>query len=165
MIARLVRFASGRAERRHRATLVEALPASLDLCAVVLGSGGSITDAVEALARVGSVSVRDAAAAALARSSAGAGLDQSLRWLQAELGPSFQPLTGALRLGHEHGGSIGVLLARLAAEATSARRRLGEERARRLPVSLLAPLIVCSLPAVLLGAVVPLAIVALRDLT
>ncbi len=153
-----------RAERRHQAALVEALPPSLDLCAVVLGSGGSIAEAVEALALAGPVIVREVASAALARASAGAGLDQALRWLQAELGPPFQPLTGALRLGYEQGGSIGVLLARLAGEATSARRRLGEERARRLPVALLAPLIVCSLPAVLLGAVVPLAIVALRDI-
>jgi Flp pilus assembly protein TadB len=151
----------GRAQARRRA-LVEAAPAALDLCTVVLGAGGTIADAVAALAATGPPVVREAAVEARVRSAAGQRLDQALRWLQAELGPSLQPLTGTLLLAHEQGGSVALTLARLASEASAGRRRLGEIRARQLPVLLLMTLILCSLPAVVLGAVVPLAVVAFR---
>lgn len=151
----------GGRERRRR---TDALPQSLDLCTVVLGAGGSINDAVRALADHGPDPVGWAAARTLKRSAAGNRFDDSLRWFRAELGPAFQPLTGALLLGHEQGGAIGLLLARLAGDASASRRRLGEERARRLPVALLVPLVICSLPAVLIGAVIPLAIVALGQI-
>lgn len=155
-----------RRQRRRVAAqaLAAAAPAALDLCAVVLGAGGTIGDAVAALADAGPEPVRAAAARSLARAAAGDGLDLALRWLQAELGPALQPLTGALLLAQQQGGPVGLTLARLAAEASAGRRRLGEIRARRLPVALLVPLVACSLPAVILGAVVPLAIVALRQI-
>ena len=152
------------AARRSRDGLVLALPDALDLCAVVLGAGGTLADAVAALAEHGPAPVRPAAERALRRTGAGLRLDDALRLLRDDLGPVFQPLTGALLLAHQQGGSIGVLLGRLAAEASGGRRRLGELRARRLPVALLGPLIVCSLPAVLIGAVVPLALVALGSI-
>ena len=150
--------------RRQRATdhqaLVDALPAAIDRCMVVLGSGGTIRDCLEALARTGPDCIRLPAAEAVARTRRGHRLDQALRWLQLELGPAFQPLTGALLLAREQGGDVGELLARLSFEADASRRRAGELHARRLPVALLVPLVTCSLPAVIVGAVVPLAIVA-----
>ncbi|MDH4363159.1 MAG: type II secretion system F family protein [Acidimicrobiia bacterium] len=141
-----------------------AAPAALDLCAVVLGAGGTIGDALVALAASGPEPVRAAANRALARAAAGDGLDLALRWLQADLGPTLQPLTGALLLAQQQGGPVGLTLARLAAEASAGRRRLGEVRARRLPVALLVPLVACSLPAVIVGAVMPLAVVAFRQI-
>jgi Flp pilus assembly protein TadB len=149
------------ATRRARNALIEALPDALDLCAVVLGAGGTIPDAVAALADHGPLPARSAAAAARRRTTAGLRLDDALRLLRDDLGPVFQPLTGVLLLANQQGGAVGVLLARLASEASGSRRRLGELRARRLPVALLGPLILCSLPAVLIGAVVPLVLVAL----
>jgi hypothetical protein len=56
------------------------------------------------------------------------------------------------------------LLTRLGAEARSARRIQAEIRARRLPVQLLFPLVVCSLPALLVGAVLPLLLLSFRSL-
>lgn len=156
-----------RRRRRRQAAaqaLAAAAPAALDLCAVVLGAGGTIGDAVAALAATGPEPVRAAARQAMGRAAAGDGLDLALRWLQAELGPALQPLTGALLLAQQQGGPVGLTLARLAAEAAAGRRRLGETQARRLPVALLVPLVACSLPAVILGAVVPLAVVAVRQI-
>jgi Flp pilus assembly protein TadB len=150
--------------RRRERDLADALPEALDACTVVLGAGGTIRDSVEMLAGRGPAPLRPLAAEAVRRADAGQTFDQALRWLQRELGPGYQPLTGALLLAHEQGGSVGLLLARLSAEASATRRRRGELRARRLPVALLVPLVCCSLPAVLVGAVVPLAIVALRHL-
>lgn len=166
VVGSVIAYASGRrsAQRRRRAELVDALPDALDLCTVVLGAGGTIRDAVVALAGHGPFAVRPSAARAVRRADAGLRFDQALREFRADLGPVFQPLTGALLLAHEQGGSVGMLLSRLSLEASTGRRRLGELRARRLPVALLAPLIVCSLPAVLIGAVVPLALVALAQI-
>ncbi|MFV0524172.1 MAG: type II secretion system F family protein [Acidimicrobiales bacterium] len=160
-------FARRRSAARRRAAeaaRLAALPAALDLCAVVLAAGGTVRDAVAALGRHGPGSIRVAAAIAVARADAGLRFDEALRGFRRDLGPGYQPLTGALLLGHEQGGSIGVLLGRLSAEANASRRRQGERVARRLPVALLGPLIVCSLPAVLLGAVAPLVLVSLAGL-
>lgn len=63
-------------------------------------------------------------------------------------------------LAAEQGGSVGSLLARLTVESGAGRRRRGELRARRLPVALLIPLVTCSLPAVIIGTVIPLLVVA-----
>jgi tight adherence protein C len=149
---------------RRQQYLADSLPEALDACTVVVGAGGTIRDSVEVLAARGPAPVRALAAEAIQRADAGQTFDQSLRWLQSALGPGYQPLTGALLLAQEQGGSVGLLLARLSAEANASRRRRGELRARRLPVTLLAPLVCCSLPAVLVGAVLPLAIVAFRHL-
>ena len=158
----LARWYRTRSRRRiARRALAGALPESIDLCTVVLGAGGTIRDCLDALAAHGPASIRAEATDAIDRADNGVRLDQALRWLQLELGPDFQPLTGALLLAREQGGSVGVLLARLSVEANASRRRLGELRARRLPVALLVPLVVCSLPAVVIGTIVPLAIVAL----
>ncbi len=157
-------FERRRAVAHSRRLLDQALPESIDLCTVVLGSGGTIRDCLDALAANGPLPVRPLASAAVDRASGSERLDQALRWLQLELGPSFQPLTGALLLATEQGGSVGVLLGRLAVEANASRRRLGELAAKRLPVALLIPLVVCSLPAVIVGTVVPLALVSFADL-
>lgn len=147
--------------RRGRPSAAEALPAAIDLCVVILSAGGTIRDCIEAIAGHGPRPAQAAAEDAVARLQHGHRLEQALRWLQAELGPGFQPLTGVLLLAREQGGGIGELLTRLSVEASASRRRAGELRARQLPVALLLPLVTCSLPAVIVGAVVPLAVVAI----
>lgn len=150
---------------RAQVAATGALPVSLELCIVTLAAGGTIGDCLRTLAVYGEEPTRSVAARTLQDTEAGALLDDALRSFQADLGPPFQPLTGALRLAWEQGGSVGALLDRLAIEANAGRRRFGDLRARRLPVLLLIPLIAFSLPAVILGAVVPLALVALRQVS
>ena len=53
---------------------------------------------------------------------------------------------------------IAPVLERLAEEARSERRRAADAAARQLPVRLAAPLVVCTLPAFVLLAIVPLLI-------
>mgnify|MGYP001827609579 CR=1 FL=1 len=162
--ARATHWLTARQRRRRAEALAAAVAPCLDLCSVVMGSGGTIRDCVDLLATRAPAVVRPAAAAALAQTDVGRGLDRALRSLQDDLGPAFQPLTGALLVANEQGGPVGLLLTRLSVEAMASRRRHGELQARRLPVLLLVPLVTCSLPAVVLGAVVPLALVSLRQL-
>lgn len=159
------RFRRRMLANRAQVAATSALPISLELCIVTLAAGGTIGDCLRTLAVHGEEPTRSVAARTLQDTAAGALLDDALRSFQADLGPTFQPLTGALRLAWEQGGSVGALLDRLAIEANAGRRRSGDLRARRLPVLLLIPLIAFSLPAVILGAVVPLALVALRQVS
>ena len=59
---------------------------------------------------------------------------------------------------------LAPVLDRLAADARSSRRRLGEAAARRLPVRLSFPLVACTLPAFVLLAIAPAVIGALSTL-
>ena len=153
-----------RTQARTHSETAAALPLSLELCQVTLGAGGTVFDCLRVLAEDGPEPIRSAALEGVEIARNGSRLDTALRHFQANLGLPFQPLTGALLLGLRQGGSIGLLLHRLTIEANASRRRLGELRARRLPVQLLAPLVVFALPAVVIGAVVPIIVVAVRDL-
>ncbi|MEM7274514.1 MAG: type II secretion system F family protein [Actinomycetota bacterium] len=153
-----------RAEVRRVAGLDGALAPTIDLLAVVLGSGGTVGGAVATVAAVGPAPVRPSFERAVQRSARGELLADSLVPLGDELSAAFHPLVGALVGAARDGGPVGPLLQRLADEADHARRNQAEALARRLPVSLMVPLVVCQLPAVIVGAVVPLAIVALRRL-
>jgi len=87
--------------------------------------------------------------------------------VSADLGPageSTRPLLAALADAARHGTSLGSSLERLAGEARTARRHRAEERARRVPILLLFPLVTCTLPALGLLTIAPLALGALRDL-
>ena len=74
------------------------------------------------------------------------------------------PLASALRGAARYGAPLGASLERVAVDARILRRRRAEEDARRLPVQLLFPLVLCVLPAFGLLAVVPLLLASLRSL-
>ncbi|MEM7337921.1 MAG: type II secretion system F family protein [Actinomycetota bacterium] len=161
-LGRTVRFS---ALARHRSPPPHrVLPQALELTLVVLGSGGSLVAAIRILAEHSDEPIASAAAIATAEVRNGRSLSAALHGLQTELGPQYESLTGALGRAAARGGSLTSTLDRLAVEAALVRRRAGERRARRLPVVLLGPLVGVSLPAVLIGSFLPVAIVALRGL-
>jgi len=67
-----------------------------------------------------------------------------------------RPLAAALVDAERYGSPVGAALDRLATEARDHARRRAEERARRIPVLLLFPLVLCILPAFGLLTVAPL---------
>lgn len=140
------------------------LDLTIDLLSVVMGSGGTVRQAIATVAATGPAAVRPAFAAVLERSAGGLLLADALVPLSSDLGAAFHPLAGALIATERDGAPVSMLLQRLADEAEQARRWQAEAMAKRLPVSLLVPLVVCLLPAVVIGAVVPLAVIALRQL-
>jgi tight adherence protein C len=64
-----------------------------------------------------------------------------------------------------HGSPLTVPLERAADQARDLRRRRAEEAARRIPVMLLFPLVLCVLPAFVLLAVLPLLASSLQSLS
>lgn len=158
----------GRSRRRRRQRRQEAIDRCLgftvDLVAVVMGSGGTIRQAVGVVADQGPEPVRPCFRSVLDRSAAGRLLVDALAEATIDLGPAFHPLLGALTNAEVDGAPIGTLLTRLADDIESRDRWRDDASAGRLPVALVPPLVVCLLPAVVVGAVVPLAIVAIGQL-
>jgi pilus assembly protein TadC len=72
------------------------------------------------------------------------------------VGPAARPLLDALLQHDRYGTPLLPALERVAIEARARRRRRAEEAARRLPVVLLFPLVLTTLPAFVLLTVVPL---------
>lgn len=146
---------------RRESALVAAVPEVTDLLVAVLGAGGTVAQAVRLVSERGPAIVRSPFADVLDQLAAGRTLLSSLTDILPSLGPNFRPITAALVSAERDGAPIADLLMRLGEEGRSGRRRMAERRARTLPVQLLFPLVCCSLPAVIIGAVVPLALMAL----
>lgn len=149
-----------RDQARLQRLVLDETPDAIDLLHLLIGAGLTIRQAVEALGRDLPGRVGAAFGDTAAQLARGASLAQALDRLD-ELGPTFAPVVDALRRTADDGGQVGPLLDRLAADARDSRRRHGEELARRLPVKLLFPLVLCTLPAFGLLTVVPLVASAL----
>ncbi|HEX9994063.1 MAG TPA: type II secretion system F family protein, partial [Acidimicrobiales bacterium] len=76
--------------------------------------------------------------------------------LPALAGEAVRPVSAALSASDRYGVPLGPSLAVLALEVRADRRRRAEAAARRVPVKLLFPLVLCVLPAFGLLTVVPL---------
>lgn len=156
--------------RRGRNAVVSAdqaragLGPTVDLVSVVVGSGGTIRQAVEAVADHGTQSVAGSFASAVADADGGMLLADALERSSTDLGSIYHPLIGALVATERDGAPVSLLLQRLADDAEQARRWQIEAMARRLPVTMLVPLVTCLLPATVIGTVVPLVLVAVRHL-
>jgi pilus assembly protein TadC len=118
---------------------------------------------VSAVARSGTGPVGEALAEVDRRFRHGSTLAAELDRLPERLGPAVRPLSTTLVVASSSGTPLGPTLQRLAdAERRRVRRRT-EERVRRLPVLLLAPLVGLVLPAFVLLTVVPVAITTARQ--
>ena len=89
----------------------------------------------------------------LIRLRRGGAWDEVVAQLGRDLGPDARGLE--LLLGGEGGAPLADGVDRLAAELRDRRRREVQRRAQRLPVTVLAPLVSCILPAFLLITIVP----------
>jgi len=94
----------------------------------------------------------------------GAGLADALTAFTDLAGPSAQAFVDGLATADRYGLPLGPVLDRLVDDAREQRRRHAEHAARRLPVQLAFPLVVCTLPSFVLLAVVPAVLGALSSL-
>ena len=158
------RWAERREQARRRWAVVDAIPEAADLLALSVAGGLTVPAAVATVARwapepVGAAFTGAAEEIALGRSTADA-----LEDVAEALGAPARPLVDALLASERYGAPLGDSLDRVAREARLERRRRGEERARRVPVLLLFPLVLCVLPAFGFLTVVPLLVGSLPDL-
>ena len=161
MVPRLV---ERRARRARQAALLDDLPEAVDLLALALGSGLNIPLAVDAVGRRGTGPLAAEMALAAQATRSGQPLGDALDDLTSRCGDEVRPLMTLLASGERYGVPLGESLDRLAVDVRAARRRRAEEAARRLPVKMLFPLVVCILPAFALLTLGPLLLTSFRDL-
>jgi tight adherence protein C len=161
-----LRLALGERMHRRQETLAVAaeLPDVVDLFALAVGAGRNVTIALAAVAQRAPPHWQETLRAASDRVAAGDRLGDVLAALPAALGDSARPLATALAASARYGTPLLPVLERVAAEARADRRRRAEEAARRLPVTLLFPLVLCVLPAFGLLTLAPALAGALRTL-
>jgi len=163
----VARARRGRARAAAGRAVLDELPEVIDLLGLAVAAGLTAPLAVAAVGRRGRGALAAALAAAVDAAGHGRRLPDVLDEVPSTLGPAgdgARPLLAALADAARHGTALGSSLDRLAAEARTARRHRAEERARRVPILLLFPLVVCTLPALGLLTIAPLAVGALRDL-
>jgi tight adherence protein C len=171
LLAAIVAAAVGRAallasaRRRRAATVAAAVPELVDRFRVAASAGHPVARCLELVAARAPPEVRPVVVAAVERCGRGASLADALAGLGSALGPLGATLADALAAAAATGAPLVPVLDRVAAAAHDHRRRTAEEAARRLPVTLLFPLVLCVLPAFVLLAVVPLLAASLGPLT
>lgn len=145
--------------RRHRSTdaaIARDLPDLVDLLALAVGAGLPLPTALPLIAPVAPERLQPALLAAVDQLGTGRSSDDVVRRLGAEWGAPAHPLVHALGDHLRYGTALLPALERVSVEARTNRRRASETRARKLPVLLLFPLVLCTLPAFGLLTVAPL---------
>jgi tight adherence protein C len=160
-----VRLLTHRRRRRALATSARELPDVVDLFALAIGSGLNLRLALVAVASRAPPSWVDPLTAVVARIERGIRVADAFDQLPAMTGEHAHPLVSALVSSERYGTHLLPSLERLAGEARLDRRRRAEEVARRVPVKLLFPLVLCILPAFGALTVAPLLAGALGSLS
>ena len=153
-----------RAGRARQSAIDASLPEVVDLLVLATGAGLTVRHAVGAVAARADGPLAPLLARAVAEADRGRRLADALEAVPAQAGEATRPLIGVLLASERYGAPVGAGLERLAAEVRADLRRRTEAAARRVPVKLLFPLVVCILPAFGLLTVAPLVAGALRSL-
>jgi Flp pilus assembly protein TadB len=160
-----------RSSRRRRAAaradadaVQRGLPELIDLLALGVGAGLTVRDALAVAVAWTPAPLGAAFADAVRRGDAGEPFVESLETVVSSLGPGVRPLVTVLIAAERDGAALVPALERASDEARRRRRVEAEEAARRVPVLMLFPLVLCVLPAFAVLTVVPVLIGTLSDL-
>ena len=141
-----------------------AMPDAVELLVLCIHAGCSPTQAIVAVAARAPPAVRPLFAEVELGLHRGRSLAAALGALAVSTGALGREVATAIATADRDGLPLTPVLDRLAADARAARRRLGEAEARRLPVRLTFPLVVCTLPSFVLLAIAPAVLGALSTL-
>jgi len=153
-----------RLRARAQAELRRSLPEVVDLLALTVGAAMTVPLAISAVARRHHGPLAAELGRVVEESARGRRCADALDDAANRLGPDVQPLFAALASSERYGAPLGEALGRIAADVRADRRRRTEEAARRVPIRLLFPLVLCILPAFALLTVAPLLAGALGSL-
>ena len=160
----LPRHQARMAERRRLQALEAGLPEVVDLVVLAVEAGCNVTLALAAAGRRARGPLAPHIRRICAEVAGGRRLADALDELAATAGEPVRPLAAVLAASERYGTPVLAALQRLAEEVRLQRQRRAEAAARRVPVALLFPLVLCILPAFALLTVAPLVAGALREL-
>lgn len=152
-----------RSQVDHDRAVVRALPDVVDLLVLGVAAGATPRAAIEVAAPWLPDPFDSALRRAVSRSERGEPFGVALAAACRPLGDLTLPLVSLLSDVELGGGAVLPGLVRLGDDARRRRRADAHERARRLPVTLLLPLVLCVLPAVALIGIVPLLVASLGE--
>ena len=161
----LPNFVLGRRSAFARAEASAAAPDLLDAVAVCVTAGLSPRTALDRAGAVVRGPLAEELEEARRQVALGSPWKPALRGVAERTGlPELRRLSITLERSERLGSPVADQLRRLARDVRDERRLRDEERARRAPVAMLFPLVLCILPAFVLAAVVPAMLVAARDI-
>lgn len=140
------------------------LASVVDLYSASLRSGHNVLHASRHVTEWSDGPIAHSICDALKRADSGTSFSEALAISASDTAPTTNELFGALLSHLRYGTPILGDLERLSAHARDIRRKNAEARARKLPIVLLFPLVVCVLPAYLLVTVAPVLIEAMRTI-
>lgn len=150
--------------RRRSAAVIRHLPETVDLLLLAAGSGLNVSLAVTAVARRAPPPFAEELTRAIEEAALGRRLADALEDVVGRTDEVARPVIAALVATERYGAPLSEALDRLAHEVRAQRRRRAEEAARRVPVKLLFPLVMCILPAFGLLTLAPVLAGAFRAL-
>lgn len=153
-----------RAAARRRAAVDRALPDAQELLVLSVRAGLTPIQAVRELTTFDEPAIRGAFAEVVRRTERGRPFADALAALPEQLGARAAGLADVIATSDRHGLPLGPVLEHLTDEVRSSRRRLEQAEARKLPVRLSFPLVVCTLPSFVLLAIAPAVVAALSSL-
>ncbi len=159
------RFRPVLATRRRASRVGRALPDAIEMFILTIHAGLSPVQAVRELAVTVPIEVRGGFEAVVHRLDRGEPFAQAVQALPECLGVGMVAFADLIAGADRYGVPIGPVLESLAADVRATRRRLDEADARRLPVRLSFPLVICTLPSFVLLAIAPALIAALSSLS
>lgn len=149
--------------RRREAETADAVTELVDLLRLAVAAGLSVHQVVDLVLDRAPEPFIGPMGEVQRRARLGVRLGDALDALEP-LGEPVRPLVAALRSAAFDGVPLAPALERVAFDARLQRRRAAETAARRLPVHLLLPLVLCVLPAFGLLAIIPLVVVSVQSL-
>ncbi len=150
--------------RRREDAVTRGLPDVVDRLGLAVRGGLTLRQALEAGQPYAPEPFHTQFATALARHQNGEAWADALRHAAVGLGSSARSVLTLLVAAERDGAPLAEALARAGDEARRRRRTYAEQRARRLPVVMLFPLVFFILPAFGLLTIAPVLYATLRDL-
>lgn len=152
------------AHRRNRRAIERSIPDAFDFLVLCVRAGLTPQQAVRELAMYAPEPARPAFRSVVHRCDRGRPFPEALAALAEVLGPQAIALAEVIATSDRYGLPLGPMLDQVSGEARDARRRIDQADARKLPVRLSFPLVVCTLPSFVLLAIAPAVMAALTSL-
>ncbi len=151
-------------KRQQQAAIDAAFPDAIEMLILVVRAGMTPHQAISLLTERAPSPIRPAFIEVDRRRARGATLADALVALPEIIGPGANVVADTLAMAERYGTPISEALEQLSVDVRERRVRHAEASARKLPIRMSFPLVMCTLPSFVLIAIVPAVLGALSSL-